>query len=358
MKNNLKEILSDDIINRISINYGDIIKDIQKDLQFNVVLEKEQRLTEKLKALKNLEKCVVGNLFKNHESVTYNVCYLEKDFWNREKFDIDEFKTKVSKSIVILQNNDFSGITEEQLINFGKVVSEIDDAIFVIWDTDNHHWLKMSIVLSIIFDFYVPAHIENISLISKFNSNILPPLFAGSLQWKKSYLIENIDDIILKNREYDIFGIHGFYTQFELRNKIIKTLSNFDSNINFFNVNQKQKNYQEYFNEWTNSKSHICITVNNDIPYRIFDSIITGSIAIIPSSLKLWSKELKFNKQIIYFSNLDIIDPTRLVEKSSERFSSLRKIITRNEMIKIIEECHIDSRITQIISNAFTHAEL
>lgn len=349
---NFSQLVERRISERISQNFDALLGDAQDEELFKFDALKSRKTEQKLALLGGARKIVVGQLFRRFRSESYEVGYLPPQFWLFDSVSEDRFRAMVSGSVVVLQNNDFSQISYERLLNFARVVDSVQDAVFVIWDTDNHHWLFLSSILALIFDFYAPSHLENLSIVSRFNSNILGPLFTGSLQWEKQFLIDRIGWIINNIRTDLPLGMHGLYEKFSLRNKIVQTMSMRFPGIGFTSGAYKSKTDQDNFDEWTSCKLHFAALVNNDVPYRIYDAVITGGVALLPQSLRIWREQIGFPDQIVFYSNMDIMEPERLLSCSLAKYERFRSSLSVEMVTKIVSEAHVDDRIERLASMA------
>ncbi len=349
---NFSQLVERRISERISQNFDALLGDAQDEELFKFDALKSRKTEQKLALLGGARKIVVGQLFQRFRSENYEVGYLPPRFWLFDSVSEDHFRAMVSGSVVVLQNNDFSQISYERLLNFARVVDSVQDAVFVIWDTDNHHWLFLSTLLALIFDFYVPSHLENLSIVSRFNSNILGPHFTGSLQWERQFLLDRLDILLNTPRQESPFGMHGLYEKFSMRNKIVQTLSLRYPGIGFTSGAYKSKTDQDNFDEWSSFKLHFAALVNNDVPYRIFDAVITGGVALLPQSLGIWRQEIGFSEQVVFYSNMDVMEPGDLMARAAAKYESFRSGLSPEKMAAIVGDAHVDGRIEKLAAMA------
>ena len=91
-------------------------------------------------------------------------------------------------SIILLNNND---IYEIGIRNYVNLYRSEESKFFIIWDWDNHHAMKHSMVLAAFSDFYIPAHFDQFALLADTSSGVSIPVPAGVNQWPRDFLRKN-----------------------------------------------------------------------------------------------------------------------------------------------------------------------
>jgi len=227
--------------------------------------------------------------------------------------------------------------------------------LFVVQDYDNHHWYKMSIICMLIGDIYIPSHYHHPPLSQHLQihpSRVIP---IGSIQWRRRFLTQQIDQMITAKRENLPKGVHTPYNRFPYRNKVIATLNtrmpkvSFSQDQNFHKLTEQEK-----LQDWLTAKLHFIVPVGDDIPIRVFDALVTGGIPIIPDRLFAALDALAIPRDHYFtYSVDDIVEPNRRLEQWIDLFD--RKgtdgIISRS--LRSIEHFHIDSIGKQILNFTF-----
>lgn len=222
-------------------------------------------------------------------------------------------------AVVIINNNDLG--SPEARVNYLKLYELCESTCFVAWDWDNHHWLELSIFLAAHTDIYSPAHHENLYLLTRYNWLTAGPVYCTSVQWSRKFLASHLALMLSHERKSVPLGMHIPYSKFEFRIQVINTLSQHYPSIGFSNRSFHARTPEDRLGEWIDYKMHWIMPVLNDVPIRIFDALITGGIAIVPSSLRLLQPMAGLPEDfVVYYSPDDIVDPARVVQKALKVF--------------------------------------
>lgn len=340
-------------IEQISDVHGKITDFLQDEELFFLNYHRGQR--QKKFQLRNNDnthrKIYLGPLLRNVELQGYDVEMLPSNFLSLMEKNAAEFQEKITGAYVILNNNDFSGATPNQLEAYLDLYHAAQDTIFVVWDGDNHHWLSLGLLLAMHSDYYFPAHPENYSIYSKFNADIQQHNPLGCIQWKKDLLKNEIDNLLTNERKDGPLGSHGFYSKFSMRNKIISTMSSRVQSVGFSNGEYRGKTEKENLLEWASYKLHFVVPVNSDLPYRIFDGLITGGIVFVPSFLKTIAPDYLSHPNILSYSEIDLMDPNSLINRGLERFNEFRKDSNnKQQLLDLIDDVHASNFVKKILS--------
>ena len=340
-------------IENISEFHGKITEFLQDEELFFVNYHRGQK--QKNFQLRNngntLRKIYLGPLLRNVEMEGYDFEILPSNFLWLIESNPTEFLAKIIGAYVILNNNDFSGSTPSQLEAYLNLYLAAKDTIFIIWDGDNHHWLSLGLLLALHSDYYFPAHPENYSIYSKFNTDIQQHNPLGCIQWKKILLKNQIDILLTNNRKDGPLGSHGYYSKFSMRNKIISTMSPRVPSVCFSNGEYRGKTEIENLTEWASYKLHFVVPVNSDLPYRIFDGLITGGVVLVPSFLKTIAPNYLSHPNILSYSEIDLLDPTNLIKRGLERFEKFRKDSNnKQQLLDLIDDVHATNFVKNILT--------
>jgi len=258
--------------------------------------------------------------------------------------------SRLQNSIIILTNNNVSNIG---LKKFSDIYSRLTNSFFSIHDFDNHHWHELSFFLATYSDAYFPAHQSSFSIQGRVNSNIIGNIPCGTIQWDKNFLINNFNRITNSQRIISPLGMHFYYPKFSYRNSVVNTLSNHSKYTglrqlienNFHSLSQEER-----FKEWVSHTFHWIVPVQNDLPIRFFDALITGGTPLVPNSLLPYLDNLGIPRHFYHsYSFVDIINPAQL-------FSNIQEMNTRplgaEKFEFTLKSFHVDSIISKIVKSS------
>jgi hypothetical protein len=293
-------------------------------------------------------KIYISNFFHAIESSDANLSQ-----FNLETFSLTESMPDVVNGppcIVIVNNNEVA-----LTIGYDKwrsIFSNSKNAIFVVWDHDNHHWLSCSTFCALFSDFYIPAHVENIANLSAVNTQMTSIVHCGVSQFLKSDLIELLASDLSQPRK-PITGMHRYYPQFRHRNNIVRRLAaHYPGAIGFTDGNHYfHKEYKKNLRFWSGFQSSFVAPVQGDLPIRIFDSISSGSIPIIPHTISWQMEYHKIPCEMYHvYSNADLASPLKIVNSALDQYlqQGANGVYAR---IKFgIERLHVSTSLSNIIN--------
>lgn len=273
-----------------------------------------------------------------------------------ELFNIKDRDEPFIDSIVIFNNN--SVMLDNNVNKFAQLWLNSPTSIFVVWDFDNHHWFSLSSMLAACCDLYVPTHLDNLEPLSRYNNIMMGPVSSGVIQWSKAFLNEHHSIIDKVSRSDEPLGTHIDYPQFINRSKILKTLSQKLSNVKLVDDSYHGRDILDRFTEWCSHKVHWIVPVLNDVPIRVFDSLITGGIPIIPRSLKYHKDIINLHDHILFYDYDDIQNPLTITEKGVKIFNErgLDGAIERH--LLAIDNHHVDKRVHTILEGVYDEFDI
>jgi hypothetical protein len=301
-----------------------IIERTQSDAFFHLNVLKRSRISSVSAALRHgaRRKLFLANHLSGFDfrSSELEVDYLEADFFS--PLDESAFKARIERikgGFVILNNNDINSY--EKRAGYSRLYEACIDTLFVVWDWDNHHWLEQSTFLATYSDLYVPAHDENLYLLTRFNWITSGPVYCASLQWSKNFLSSRLDQMLKVGRSNSPLGMHVKYEKFAFRNQVVATVRENYPSVGFSDTSYHSVTPESRLVEWCSHKLHWIAPVLNDVPIRIFDSLITGGIPIVPESLRFRFplRELPL-AYVGFYSPIDIVEPGGLVADLVRKF--------------------------------------
>jgi hypothetical protein len=251
-----------------------------------------------------------------------------------------------NECIVVLTNNNFARIGTQIMC---ALYEKTPNSIYVIHDFDNHHWHSVSIQLATFADVYVPAHLSDLSAVSRINPTIMLGLPCGTLQWSADFIHEVTGQFAVIERDSTPLGKHSYYERFKNRNSVLATVNKQYSEVGFLGVDFFSKTPEERWNEWATYKMHWVAPVFNDLPIRFFDALLTGGIPLVPSNLRPYLEFLAIpNEYYVCYGPMDVIDATSVVEKADNKFEDqgLLGIYKRSEFC--LSHFHANKNIERI----------
>ena len=263
--------------------------------------------------------------------------------------NFEESPERFENSVVLLSNDDFSD--KKLVVKYIKLFLNSPSSIFVIWDFDNHHWVQLSSMLAAFSDFYVPAHADNLAILSRLNNSMAGPVTAGVIQWSREFLNSNTDIITDSQRSDQPLGKHVGWRQFPHRTNTLNSLNKKFSQVKAVDASYFGREDKDRLKEWSGHKAHWIVPVLNDIPIRIFDALITGGIPIVPRSLK-YHKDICDLHDHIFFYDYEDIENSQTITESANRYFDQRGmdgILMRHSLA--INSHHVDNRLEKIISD-------
>lgn len=253
--------------------------------------------------------------------------------------------------VVVMTNNDvWRG---GKGLSYAEFFARCDKTVFVVWDWDNHHWTDNSLVSAVHADLYVPAHHENLYLMTRYNWCTAGPVYAATVQWPRAFLAEQVVNIATAPRSDEPLGMHVAYPAFNFRNRVVSTLSQRFEKIGFSTQSFHARSLQDRFDEWVAHKVHWIVPVLNDVPIRLFDALISGGIPIVPESLRFLPPINQIGREhILFYTPEDVVAPERIVAQAVRMFDEggLDHVIARHRYA--LDMCHGSTRVAQMLGFA------
>jgi len=331
------------ISNNVSQAIAHVSGSTQNDVLYELTLQKNLRVRSLRERFSKISKPKVY--------LTDHIFHAVKLRDNMEFFNMKDRNEPFVDSIVILSNNNV--MVDNSINKYIQLWMSSPTSIFVIWDFDNHHWFSLSSMLAAASDLYVPTHSDNLEPLSRYNNVMMGPVCSGVIQWSRKFLEENAKIIDETERSDDPYGTHIEYPQFPYRNKNLKLLSQSMPNVKLVDGSYHSRDIIDRFTEWCSYKVHWIVPVLNDAPIRIFDSLITGGIPIVPRSLKYHRDIIDLHNHILFYDYEDIRNPLTVTEKGVKIFDEggLNGIIDRHYLAK--DNYHVDNRVETILQGVY-----
>ena len=327
------------VSNNIAQAISHISGSTQNDTLYELVKQKNNRVRMLRERFSNIEKPKIY--------ITDHIFHAVELQDNMEFFNIKDRNEPFVDSIVIFSNNNV--MVDNNINKYVRLWLDSPTSIFVVWDFDNHHWISLSAMLAAACDLYVPTHADNLEPLSRFNNIMMGPVSSGVIQWSRKFLDDNQDIIKNTDRSDEPFGTHIDYPQFIYRNKNLKILSQKMPNVKLVDGSYHGRDILDRFTEWCSYKVHWIVPVLNDAPIRIFDSLITGGIPIVPRSLKYHKDVIGLHDYILFYDYEDIQNPLTITEEGVKMFNEggEQGMYFRHILGKDFH--HVDNRVKDIL---------
>lgn len=264
--------------------------------------------------------------------------HLASDFLNADRDPVPP------GSVVLLLNNDIG----RSLPAWMEWSARRSDCLHVVWDWDSQHWLQMSCTLAAASDFYIPSTSENVYTLSHFTPNLLGPAFAAVNQWPRQFVVDHME-LLLAERRDEPFGPHVRYERFARRNRAITTLGQRLPGISFADNGYQRKSDLDNLQEWARYKTHWIIPVLGGVPIRVYNALLTGGIALLPSHVRAMPETMLVGTDAEFYDVIDLVEPATVQRRAVERFDGEGRVGTAQRIGRALERHHIDTRCEQVL---------
>jgi len=243
-----------------------------------------------------------GNAYEVIDRARFNVFRIEPAAFLRSEFP--EVDILIIRSAVVL--------SDESLAAAQKVMSARPDVVSCCWGWDHHHMARVHALMSIAFDLFVPLHESSVDYLRSAVGVVTRPVWAFS-QFTNPRVIDNLANELLLKPRSDV--LYGKFTQYgfprdmlvdeckrTIEGAAMECKPSFDPNIHdYFKISERER-----FSDWAAYKVSVSLSVNNDIPMRVFDALLTGQIPLVSRNIagfeRLFSETDQKELPIIRFS--------------------------------------------------------
>jgi hypothetical protein len=256
------------------------------------------------------------------------------------------FVDDAQPSLLILTNNDLARLGPRRIAAFSD---QHPSTFIAVHDYDCHHWHELSTQAAIIADFYFPAHPVDHALSGRLNPFVFRGIPCGTIQWQRDFLDQHTSQMLTIERSDAPLGKHFYYPRFNYRNQVIATLSSHSPDTSIRTSEFHELSAESRWLEWVSHKVHWIVPVQDDLPIRFFDALITGGIPLIPSTLLDCVKSLGFAEHCDVYTPIDILTPDRLVSRVLNRFEREGPTGILRRYIAALESAHLESILGRIV---------
>ena len=180
------------------------------------------------------------------------------------------------------------------------------------WGWDHHHLGRIHALMSIVFDFFTPLHESSIDYLRSAVGLVTRPVWGFS-QFTNSKVIDALaSEFLLKPRSDALYGHFTRYgvprdaladaCQKMIEGVNIECKPSLDPSIHdYFKISESNR-----FADWSAHKVSLNLSINNDVPLRIFDALLTGQIPLVSRNVtgfeRLFSEAEQQKLPILRFS--------------------------------------------------------
>jgi hypothetical protein len=181
------------------------------------------------------------------------------------------------------------------------------------WFWDNHHHTQVNLRNAMLADLVFVSHWHARQYLN------LPAALAGahipafSRQWPPGAIDRYYPAGLPAERDNSLFGGFGRYRWAAERNKFIEAMASAcpENSLTFNKVDDYFRNSaEERLRAWVEHKVQLIVPVNRDVSTRVFDSLITGQIPLVPDNLpdlgRVIAPELQAKLPVIQYRAGDV----------------------------------------------------
>jgi hypothetical protein len=232
--------------------------------------------------------------------------------------------------------------------------------VLVAWAWDNHHHEFENLCHCSLADIVVPAHsfcADNLKSPTYILGNSVP---LGTGQWSRRFAESQLLSDLDKSRSNSLSGGYIIWEDSARYEHLRKLKREVPGNELVLTEGADRKNYfsqspAERFQSWSSYKVSIQIPYSGDLSLRVFDSLLTGQIPIVPSDCHdldlVVPEEIQEQLPIIRVDDLSPSTIEAAADRGIEEFDRLGNSGVLDRHVFARENHHVASRIQQIVRN-------
>jgi hypothetical protein len=185
--------------------------------------------------------------------------------------------------------------------------------LVALWTFDNHHQHYRNVCANPLGDVIFPSHAWCAGTLASPYQLLADHLPLCSAQWSRQFLAQRLSSHLLGQRGDELSG--GFMMWGSERDALLREVASAFPRNALRLMGPKDRSYfalsaNERLETWTRYKVALCLPLKNDVSLRLFDSLITGQIPIVPFNMpdldKVISPDLQQQLPIIRFRDLTV----------------------------------------------------
>jgi hypothetical protein len=222
-----------------------------------------------------------------------------------------------------------------------------------VWLWDNHHAFADSIKTAALFDLVVPIHENRVNYLKTVNGLVTSAIPAACYQWSIPEAERFFYESLKHERSDSLYGGFGDYEGSSRNNLIRACIAEIPGNKLFLVRPGSPSPYfslggmDAHFRDWASHKVSLSVSINTDIPIRIFDALVTGQIPLVASNINAFDHFISPEKQkslpVPRFHRAAVDEVARTYRKALKLFDAggQRGMIERHQYaIKNHMMCH------------------
>jgi len=223
-------------------------------------------------------------------------------------------------------------IADWNLGHGGKGYEYIARMLVYINLTDSHHWYEKNLEIAGITDIAFPGHEVNNTYLSSANALILGSLPLSSYQWSRADATSFYRRYEAVVRSDALYGGFRYYYGMNRNSLIRQCTAKIHPNTLYLRGHAVPPEEDRYYNltdeqrfrDWMGHKVCLQLPIFHDITARIFDSLLSGQIPIIPHDLAAFDHIVPLAVQkalpIIKFAATSVEEIDRAFRFALQRF--------------------------------------
>jgi hypothetical protein len=194
---------------------------------------------------------------------------------------------------ILFTNHHWFGTTPERYAATRQAVANNLEGVTAVNLTDSHHWYEKNLELANVADLVFPGHEVNTTYLTNANALVLGTLPLPTYQWSQSDATTYFNANEHRGRGDALYGGFRFYYGMDRNTLIKRCIKEIQPNALYLrghSVNPAEDAYyslsdEERFRDWMSHKVCLQLPIFHDVTARLFDSLLTGQVPIIPHDL-------------------------------------------------------------------------
>ncbi len=221
-----------------------------------------------------------GNAYEHVSRERFNIFTIEPAAFLRGEFP------EVDVLIIRSQAVD----TDKKLAAAHSIMSARPRVLTLCFGWDHHHMARIHALMSIKFDIFIPMHESSVDYLRSLIGLVTRPVSAFS-QFTNPWVIDDLaKEALLRPRSDAVYGKFTGYghprdalierCRNELEGSVIECRPGFDNTGDYFKISERER-----FFDWASYKVSLSLSINNDVPMRIYDALLTGQIPLVSRNI-------------------------------------------------------------------------
>lgn len=246
--------------------------------------------------------------------------------------DIDQLKAETEPYDIFFTTSNYILTSERLSAVVEYTVAYGQTGLSCIWLWDHHHMIGGSLSMAAYFDVVFPIHETSADYLKVINPHVMNSLPAATYQFGSFHETERMYRAVGASPRLD--ALYGGFREYPnmARNAILREcIEKIPGNVLCLrSQNATDDSYynlptpQDRFAQWAKHKVSLSVSINTDIPIRIFDALAAGQIPLVCSNINGFDRVVSVEDQmalpVVRFSHYDFHEIRRAYEIALERF--------------------------------------